>query len=232
MSETDAAGPPPAAGSLGRPWAADPAAVPLDDPRQRRTRAALTETLLRLLEDEPLDAISVARLCREAGVHRTTFYAHAPSVHAFALAVFTQDLDRLAAVEVEPAGETPAHVAERYLDSLTMVLDHVALERAGYRALFGSASRGVFRAALDERMRRRARRALEVWRAQDVPGAPASDAALAEAAAFIGGGLVGAIETWAMGDEADAAASAARIAALMPGWWPRPQAAPPPPGDR
>ncbi|KZE93985.1 hypothetical protein AVP42_01375 [Agromyces sp. NDB4Y10] len=193
----------------------------LDDPRQRRTRAALTDALLRLLEHEPLDAITVARLCREAGVHRTTFYAHAPSVHAFALAVFTQDLDRLTAVDVEPAGETPEHVAERYLDSLTRVLDHVAVERAGYRALFGSASRGVFRTALDERMRRRARLALEVWRAQGVPGAPVAAAAIDEAAAYVAGGLVGAIETWAMGDETDAAASAARIATLMPGWWPQ-----------
>jgi AcrR family transcriptional regulator len=221
MSETDGA---------GRVEPAEPAvptvaAVPvpaLDDPRQRRTRAALTEALLRLLEHDPLDAIGVARLCREAGVHRTTFYAHAPSVHAFALAVFTQDLDRLAAaVDVEPSGEAPEHVAERYLGSLTMVLDHVAVERAGYRALFGSSSRGVFRAVLDERMRRRARIALDVWRAQGVPGAPVSDVAIEEAAAFIAGGLVGAIEAWAMGDETDAAASAARIATLMPGWWPR-----------
>lgn len=220
MSETDAAGPAAPAAPAAPRVAAAPVPA-LDDPRQRRTRAALTEALLRLLEHDPLDAITVARLCREAGVHRTTFYAHAPSVHAFALAVFTQDLDRLAAVDVEPSDEAPQHVAERYLDSLTMVLDHVAVERAGYRALFGSSSRGVFRAVLDERMRRRARLALEVWRAQGVLGAPVADDAIDEAAAFIAGGLVGAIETWAMGDETDAAASAARIATLMPGWWPR-----------
>jgi AcrR family transcriptional regulator len=192
-----------------------------DDPRLLRTRAALTSALLRLLEHAPLDAISVAALCREAGVHRTTFYGHAPNVHAFALAVFTQDLDQRTAVAVEPSAETPEHIAERYLDSLTRVLELVADERAGYRALFGSSSRGVFRAALDERMRRRARIALEVWRAKRVPGAPVADAAVDEAAAFIAGGLVGAVETWAMGDETDAAASAARISALMPGWWPR-----------
>lgn len=192
-----------------------------DDPRLLRTRVALTSALLRLLERAPLDEISVAALCREAGVHRTTFYGHAPNVHAFALAVFTQDLDQLTAVTVEPAAETPEHIAERYFDSLTRVLEHVADERAGYRALFGSAGRGVFRAALDERMRRRARIALEVWRAKRVPGAPVADSAVDEAAAFIAGGLVGAVETWAMGDETDAAASAARIAALMPRWWPR-----------
>ena len=206
---------------------ARPAATPTataaagDDPRVLRTRAALTSALLRLLERRPLDGISVAALCREAGVHRTTFYGHAPNVHAFALAVFTQDFDELSAVSVEPSSETPQHVAERYFDTLTRVLAHVADDRAGYRALFGSASRGVFRTALEDRMRRRARTALEVWRAQRVPGAPVAEAAIDEAAAFIAGGLVGSIEAWATGDETDAAASAARIATLMPAWWPR-----------
>ncbi|GAA2035645.1 hypothetical protein GCM10009819_20190 [Agromyces tropicus] len=195
-------------------------AAPADDPRHRRTRAALVEALLRLLAREPLDAISVAALCREAGVHRTTFYAHAPNVHAFALDVFTLDVDRLTAVAVEPGAETPEHVAERYLASLVAVLEHVAEDRAGYRALFGSTSRGVFRSALDARLRRRARIALEVWRAQGVPGAPRDDDAIDEAAAFIAGGLVGALETWAMGDGTDAAAAADRLASLMPGWWP------------
>jgi AcrR family transcriptional regulator len=217
MSRADAL--PPIASADGSAAPALRASAP-DDPRLLRTRAALTDALLRLLERMPLDAISVAALCREAGVHRTTFYGHAPGVHAFALTVFTQDLDQLTAVAVEPA-ETPEHLAERYFDSLTRVLDHVADERAGYRALFGSTSRGVFRAALDERMRRRARIALEVWRAKRVPGAPVADTAVDQAAAFIAGGLVGAIEAWAMGDETDAAASAARIAALMPAWWPR-----------
>ncbi|RXZ40578.1 TetR/AcrR family transcriptional regulator, partial [Agromyces binzhouensis] len=203
------------------------AALPVDDPRHRRTRAALAAALLRLLEREPLDAISVAALCREAGVHRTTFYAHAPNVHAFALHVFTQDLDRLSAVAVEPGAETPEHVAERYLASLVAVLEHVVEDRAGYRALFGSTSRGVFRSALEARLRHRARLALEVWRAQRVPGAPSDDVAIAEAAAYIAGGLVGALETWALGDETDAAASAARMATLMPSWWPGSIALPP-----
>lgn len=223
MSEADGARPVATAPAAPATPATAPATIAFEgeDPRLLRTRAALTSALLRLLEHRPLDGISVAALCREAGVHRTTFYGHAPSVHAFALAVFTQDLDRLTAVSVEPSAETPQHIAERYFDSLLRVLEHVAVERAGYRALFGSASRGVFRAALDDRLRRRARIALEVWRAQRVPGAPVADAAIDEAAAFIAGGLVGAVETWATGDETDAAASAARIATLMPGWWPR-----------
>ena len=39
-------------------------------------------------------------------------------------------------------------------------------------------------------------------------------------AAFIAGALVGAIEVWTMADDGDAAAASARIARLMPRWWP------------
>ncbi|KRA12455.1 hypothetical protein ASD61_10945 [Leifsonia sp. Root60] len=177
--------------------------------------------MARLLETTPLDDITVAELCREAGVHRTTFYAHADDVHDFALAEFSRGIDRLTAVAVEPASESVAHVAGRYVESMRQVFEHVAEDRAGYRALFGSSTRGVFRGVLDERMRARAQRALEVWADQGVVGAPVGSAAQAEAAAFIAGALVGVIESWALGDDGDAAAAAARVSTLMPGWWPR-----------
>ncbi|MRG59939.1 TetR family transcriptional regulator [Agromyces sp. CFH 90414] len=191
------------------------------DPRQLRTRRALAEALVRLLERVPLDEISVAELCREAGVHRTTFYGHFDGVAEFALAEFSQGIDRIAAVDVDPADESSAEVAERYLASLRAILAHIAEERSGYRTLFGPATRGVFRMALEDQQRRRARIALEVWRAQRVPGAPMTDAAVEQAAAFIAGGLVGVIEVWALGDDADAMDASARVLALMPGWWPR-----------
>lgn len=191
------------------------------DPRQVRTRHALAAALARLLESTPLDEITVAQLCREAGVHRTTFYGHFDSVAEFALTEFSRGIDEIAEVAIEAAAETSAKVAERYLASMRAILDLVAAERAGYRTLFGSATAGVFRAALDARLRRRARIALDVWRAQNVPGAPRTDAAVEQAAAYIAGGLVGAIEIWAMSDETDASAAAARISTLMPGWWPR-----------
>lgn len=46
------------------------------DLRQRKTRRQLTEALARLLEERPFAELSVVDLCREAMVHRTTFYAH------------------------------------------------------------------------------------------------------------------------------------------------------------
>lgn len=195
-----------------------------EDPRQRRTRESLGAALARLLTVSQLDDISVAELCREAGVHRTTFYAHASSVHDFALAEFSRSIDRLSEVQVEPGEESSAQVAARYFASLREVLRHVLDDRAAYRALFGSSTRGVFRAALEDRLRARARIAIEVWADENVPGAPTREPDQAEAAAFIAGALVGVIEVWARSEDDDADAAATRFAHLMPMWWPEPAA--------
>ncbi|WP_164863648.1 TetR/AcrR family transcriptional regulator [Agromyces sp. LHK192] len=191
------------------------------DPRQIRTRELLAEALTRLLERKTLDEVTVAELCREAAVHRTTFYGHFDSVAEFALQEFSQSIDRIAEVDVDPRAERPVDVSRRYVDSMRDILTLVADERAGYRTLLGSSTRGVFRIALEERLRERARLALEVWRDQDVPGAPRTDDAMDRAAAFIAGALVGIIETWSSSDETDAATAAEEVGSLLPGWWPR-----------
>lgn len=190
------------------------------DARQTKTRLALDGALHRLLASTPLDAITVSELCREAGVHRTTFYAHAPTVYAFAIDEFTRRLDQISSVSVAPAETDTDEIAERYFDSLVQLLEHVASERTGYRALFGASVRGAFRSVLTERLRHRAMLAIEVWGARAVPGMPRTGQARAEAGAFIAGGLVGVIETWAFGDDMDAEAAAGRVSTLMPGWWP------------
>ncbi|MGZ0710604.1 TetR/AcrR family transcriptional regulator (plasmid) [Coraliomargarita sp. W4R53] len=190
------------------------------DPRQTRTRAALRSTLHALLADHSLDDISVALLCREAGVHRTTFYAHAQSVRHFAIAEFSGDIGRLSTVSVEPSVESPEQIAQRYLVSLRAVLEHVVAERWIYRVLLTSDSRGAFHAALDDRLRPRAALAIAVFGAQGVEGAPSEAHDCDEAAGFVAGALVGVIRVWALSDETDTAAASERVFRLMPAWWP------------
>lgn len=192
------------------------------DPRQVRTRHALSAALHDLLVSRKLDAISVAELCRAASVHRSTFYSYAPSVHAFAIDEFTRKLDQISDVVIASAETHADEIAERYFDSLRELLAHVTVERAGYRALFAASASGVFRMVLSERLRHRAQLALGVWSARSLPGAPHSRHAIDEASAFIAAGLVGVIEAWAFSDDPDAAAAAVRVATLMPGWWPAP----------
>jgi AcrR family transcriptional regulator len=193
------------------------------DPRRVRTRNLLRVTLRRLLARYPLDSITVTLLCREAGVHRTTFYGHASSVHQFALTEFSHDIDLLTTVSVKPGVETPRHVAERYRGSMQTVLAHIRDERSAYRALLTADSRGAFRSALENVLRPHARDALAVFEALNVPDAPATTVARTEAAAFISGALVGTLDAWAMSDETDAAAASLRISELMPAWWPHPE---------
>ncbi|MBQ6491881.1 MAG: TetR/AcrR family transcriptional regulator [Atopobiaceae bacterium] len=47
-----------------------------EDHRSRVTKRIIRESLLPLLKDKSVGSISVAELCREAGISRSTFYAH------------------------------------------------------------------------------------------------------------------------------------------------------------
>lgn len=182
-----------------------------EDPRQIRTRAALTAALLRLLEGESFAAIGVARLCLEAGVHRTTFYKHAASIEEFAVDVVTRELDTVSTIT---ESETDSFAV--YGRTMVDVLVHVAGERSLYRPLLESQWGGALRGAIDQRMQERVRIALDVF---ERAGADVPDNR-DEVAAFVSGGLVGIIVLWALSDETDAIGWGARTQALMPEWWP------------
>ncbi|MFJ4223451.1 TetR/AcrR family transcriptional regulator [Microbacterium sp. NPDC089695] len=184
-----------------------------DDPRHARTRTALGDALLRLLASAPLDAITVASLCREAGVHRTTFYGHAAGVEEFAVEFLTRDLDAVATVDPEQGGID----LQRYRTALVTILEHVAAERTLYRSLLQSRWAGSLRAAIDARLRGRFILALDVFASTGAASVPARRD---EVAAFLSGALVGAIDVWSAGEDTDARAGADRILALMPTWWP------------
>ncbi len=51
------------------------------DRRYLRTQTMLKRQFLNMLEKQPVEKISVTRLCREADVNRTTFYAHYTDVY-------------------------------------------------------------------------------------------------------------------------------------------------------
>lgn len=62
------------------------------DLRQRRTREALYNALIALLEAKPYDEITVADLTREAMVARPTFYLHFKDIHEVLLTRLEEDL--------------------------------------------------------------------------------------------------------------------------------------------
>lgn len=186
----------------------------LEDPRQTRTRGALTQAFHELLEDENLATISVAALCTAAGVHRTTFYGHAASIEEFAVDVMTRELDEVSTVNV---GNGAGEVLTVYSQAMVDVLERVAKERRHYRALLASKWGGALRVAIDERMQLRVRIALEVFAKEEETEVPDERE---HAVAFISGALVGTIVQWALSDDEDTRTWAARTQALMPPWWP------------
>lgn len=97
------------------------------DPRTRRTRAALGRAMAQMVVDAPLAQVSVAGLCRTAGVHRTTFYKHFRTVTELAGAVLGALFDRIDALDA--GGDSMA-----WLEDL---LDHAASRRGAYVALIG-----------------------------------------------------------------------------------------------
>ncbi|MFP7760150.1 TetR/AcrR family transcriptional regulator [Marisediminicola sp. LYQ134] len=187
-----------------------------------RTRASLTAALHGLLAVERLDDITVSALCREANVHRTTFYGHFSDVGEFAASVFVRELDDIARVDIDPAADDAVEtVRAAYAESLTNLLEHVAAERSAYRTLFASTIGARLRTALTERLRERALVAMTVWESKGV----ATTIDNAAASAYIAGGLVGSIEHWVVRDGAtddDAHDYSATVLQLMPAWWPRP----------
>jgi AcrR family transcriptional regulator len=97
------------------------------DPRTRRTRAALGHAMAQLVVEAPLAQVSVAGLCRAAGVHRTTFYKHFRTVTELAGAVLGALFDRIDALD---AG------SDRMV-WLEDLLEHAAGQRPAYAALIG-----------------------------------------------------------------------------------------------
>lgn len=104
-----------------------------EDPRQTRTREALAAAMLRLAADSTLTSISVASLCKEAGVHRTTFYGHASSLEEFAVDVLSRDVDILSTVDFDPSDPVPA-----YQQAMVALLDHLLQKREIFRTLLAS----------------------------------------------------------------------------------------------
>lgn len=106
------------------------------DPRGRRTRAALHRAIFALIRHKPIAEITVAELCREAAIHRTTFYKHYATVADFVGQVFADAVDDLIAI---PPGTRFGHqeTAAAYREAVRRVFAAVIDDRLTYRRLLG-----------------------------------------------------------------------------------------------
>src|SRR6202140_3209752 len=99
------------------------ASTPKIDRRVRRTRDALGDALITLMQEKPFETITVQQVLDRAGIGRSTFYAHYRDKND----LFLSDLEdflgsmstlllrqREASNRVAPVRELFAHVAEMH----------------------------------------------------------------------------------------------------------------------
>lgn len=187
------------------------------EPRALRTRALVFDAVRASLDERSLDALTVAELCRRAGVHRVTFYRHWPDVRAAAVDAFTDEIDRLAAIDPSIVAAAPdaAALAGHFEEALVAQLIEIRDHRGAYRTLLESP--GFSRVLLD----RLAARAAVAVQALVRLGAEVPGAASGIAAAHLAGGVVAASARWAGSDARDVEIAANEFLAQLPGWWPR-----------
>ena len=150
----------------GRPASAEPAGRPggrrPDDPRSIRTRARIRRAILDAVEAaEDLGALSVAEVCRRAGVHRVTFYGHWVTLDEAVADAFAEIVDDLAAVSSYEiaTSSSPQDLARAYDDeALQLQVAELVRRRSIYRRLFPSSP--AFTLTLEQSMRRRAEAAI------------------------------------------------------------------------
>ena len=117
-------------------------ARPSADPRAVRSRKALRDALLALLETQPFESITPQRIASEAGVARATFYLHHTSKETM--------LDELARDAIQQLH----HRSHAVLDALGSRVAALALceaveaERHLWSVLLNGGAQGVVRAEL------------------------------------------------------------------------------------
>ena len=109
-----------------------------------KTKHKLAQAVLRLLNRETLDKITVGQIAQEAGVSRKTFYYHFCDVYDLLEWMFDQERLRLTPAEPGPGAweDTLRGLLQFCLDNRTAILNlYHSLERDGLERYTGSVIR-------------------------------------------------------------------------------------------
>lgn len=184
------------------------------DARFVRSRTLLRAAALELAAARPVADITVAELCRRAGVTRETFYRHAPSVADLLAAALGEELE--AALARVPPTE-PVGVAERAL------LTHVADRALVYRHAMNPLLIAPVRHWLDRSLRAGLTDLL-ARRPELVPSEIAGDpVAVSMAVAYAAAGTIGAVEEWLRTGATDVDRAVEIVLAASPQLWLAPE---------
>jgi AcrR family transcriptional regulator len=187
------------------------------DRRTVRTVAAIEAAVREALREVALDELTVAEVCRRAGVGRPSFYTHFASIPAVVAQMLTAEIDDELPIHdlgaVDSDGIEPAIML-----NFAAALHLVARDRDLYRAAFASTSSGVLRRVLEKAIETRVRNIILIWLERGL----VEHVDMEVAVPFAAGGIANALEAWAFDDATDAADRARAIRDQMPRWWPFP----------
>ena len=155
------------------------------DERALRTRNSIAAAVIRLGPRRGVDRITVGELAAEAGISRSTFYAHFGSFEDYLTRSFAGMVERLAA---QAAAETP--VAEAPLLCTQYILKHIYGAPNFVAAATASRHRAAMFAAAEKRLTAHLEQRLCLLRA---------DAGMRRRAAlarFVAAGFIGLLRSW------------------------------------
>ncbi|MEV0457669.1 TetR/AcrR family transcriptional regulator [Catellatospora methionotrophica] len=185
------------------------------DPRAVRTRARLAEAFTAVAGRHPGAPVSVSAIVAEAGLNRSSFYAHFDTTGSLAVYVLEQALRAISEqdVQVRLVGRATGRDASRIV--LGHIVDQVDSQRGELLAVFGSAEGGAATARFGRQLADNI--AYYFQRLRFAPTRPPGE--LATTAVFLGHGLAAAIV-----DRLTAAAPCPReelieiLVGLVPSW--------------
>ncbi len=112
-----------------------------EDARITRSRQSLHIALLKLIEQQPLEAITIREITDAAGVGYATFYRHYPTKAALLEDVAAAQIRELVGMSVPALGQELGDTREACL----AILRYVAQHRSIWRALLNGGAAGAVR---------------------------------------------------------------------------------------
>ena len=118
----------------------------LPDLRVRRTRQALRQALVAVVEEQSYSAVTVTGICRQAMVNKATFYLHYQDKYDLLLDVMGERFGVLSLRDSPPSPDLANYSLARASATVLPLLEHVAAHAGFYRGILGSGGSQEIRA--------------------------------------------------------------------------------------
>lgn len=155
------------------------------DERVLRTRSNIAGAIIRIGQVRGVDGLTVGELAREAGISRSTFYAHFGSLEHYLCQSFANMVEGMAAHDAHDAGPDDTRLLH-----VRRILDHVYAAGKYAQTMARSRHRPRMHAAGEERLKRHIDNRLVKLR-------PAmAEAERAALARFVAAGFIALLRSW------------------------------------